>query len=432
WPGGYDSYHQPPAFSVIQGGNIHNGDTILISYFHTTTIYDGQVTASMSEPKVYDIIERELKILDSIVKPKTYFMNHDEIRMMNWDYGDDTRGMSPAEILADIVGKCMALIHKYNPNADIWTWSDMFDEYHNAVKSDYYLVNGDLTGSADIIPKSLGFANWNSNPIKVQNSLNFFESKGFRQISAPFYDTDQIHIRRWKEWMQNHGNIEGMIYTTWSKNYNYLEQFAEYSWNHAPYIYHYPLFGISPNIDLSIMVKITGDKWDAGWALKNAQLHYRTAQGIFNIIEFYPPLGFDTTITLSLSKDNKWLEYYITASDNRGWESRIPFGDSIYYQLGEVPVSVDDATATNMNIISVTPNPAVSGILNIKWTGFEGANSIEIIDILGRNLRSKNIYHKSAGILSETMDLNGLQAGLYFIIIKNGNDASAKQFVIDK
>jgi hypothetical protein len=183
WPGDYDSYHNPPKFKIKPGGIIHNRDTILISYYHTSVIYDDQVMITMSDPKVYDILDREFHVLDSVLKAKKYFMDHDEIRIMNWDYGDLMRAMQPAEILADNVKKCIDIVHKYNPNADIWDWSDMFDEGHNAVDN-YYFVNGGLRGVADSLPKSLGIVNWNQN--NLWQSLRFFSKKGFRQITAPF------------------------------------------------------------------------------------------------------------------------------------------------------------------------------------------------------------------------------------------------------
>ncbi len=65
---------------------------------------------STTEPKTYEIIEREFKILDSLLKPRTYFMNHDEIRIMNWDWGDQQYGTTPAMLLARNVNKCVDII----------------------------------------------------------------------------------------------------------------------------------------------------------------------------------------------------------------------------------------------------------------------------------------------------------------------------------
>lgn len=110
WYGEYDAWNQPPTFRRNPNGKLRNGDTILISYYHTTYIYDGQVMVSTTEPKTYEIIEKEFKILDSLIKPKTYFMNHDEIRIMNWDWGDQQQGTNPAGLLARNVNKSIDII----------------------------------------------------------------------------------------------------------------------------------------------------------------------------------------------------------------------------------------------------------------------------------------------------------------------------------
>ena len=75
--------------------------------------------------------------------------------------------------------------------------------------------------------KSLGMVNWNGRDGVVQNSLNFFSSKGYRQISAPFYDADENQIRTWKEWTRETPNFLGMMYTTWQNKYSLLPDFGD-------------------------------------------------------------------------------------------------------------------------------------------------------------------------------------------------------------
>jgi hypothetical protein len=432
WAGEYDSYHQPPTFKIKQGGNLHNGDTILISYFNTIVIYDGQVMVTMSDPKVYQILEREFRMLDSMLKPETYFMQHDEIRVMNWDYGDLSRGLKPAEILADNVNKCTDIIKKYNPNAKILTWSDMFDEYHNAVPKNYYFVNGDLTGSADLIPNSVGMANWNGRNGIVQNSLKFFADKGFPQISAPYYDTDENQIRIWKEWTQNTPNFQGMMYTTWASDFSHLEQFSEYAWGHAPYIYHFPFYGIEPSGNFGLKIKINGDYMDKDWSLQNAQVLYRiNPEDSFTSIDFLPTPAVDTFIILPLPQNNPWLQYYITAQDNKGWKSRIPLGSNQYFQLGSKPVSVIYNNNPIDKILSVYPNPVQTGnILNIEIFGQSG-NSIEIdiYTLLGLKISGAD-FNLEQGINNLKLSTLDLNSGIYYLKIKNRNDSQIRKIVV--
>jgi hypothetical protein len=421
--GNYDSWHQLPTFKIKSGGAIQNGDTILISYYHTAVIHDGQVMITMSDPDVYTTIEKEFQILDSILKPKTYFMNHDEIRLMNRDYGDQLRGLTPGEILADNVGKCKDIIKKYNPDADIWLWSDMFDEYHNAKPSGYYLVNGDLTGSADIISDEIGIANWNSG--KHEQSLDFFAEKGFRQMSAPYYDQDENNIRGWKEWTQNTPDFYGMIYTTWQKKYTHLEPFAEYSWNHAPYIYHYPIKS-SPRGKLMFPVIISGDEWDKSWTLNGSSLYYRTnINDEFTRQEFQAVPDEQTIVSVTLTQENKFLQYYFEATDNHNWTTKIPFGENKYFELGETSTDIYDRDKLNF---SIYPNPVTDNkIINIKFDSkFNDIKEISIVDVFGNNLLDET--EESANTAS--LDLNNLSSGMYFVRIIIKNDILTRKIIV--
>jgi hypothetical protein len=403
WFGEFDTYHKPPTLKIKDDGMLNKGDTVFASYYHAITIYDGQVMVTMSDENLYKQVDREFRLLDSVLKAETYFMNHDELRVMNWDYGDQSRGISAKEILADNVQKSIDIIHKFNPTADVWDWSDMFDNFHNATKN-YYLVNGDLTGVADLIPNSMGIVNWNSG--KLPNSTEFFAGKGFRQISAPYYDTDQNSIRIWKEKAQGIENFEGMMYTTWSRNYNYVKHFAEYGWNHAPYITHTPLWGIEPNRKLSFEVQIKGDDMDSGWKLAKAKLYYRTdAKGNFgskdlNLVNNYVNLEID------FGTDNTYMEYYIEATDNRGWSKRNPLENDRYYILG-TPTSVQDENLENE--LKVIPNPA-GEYITVNMKPSEGS-AIQIYNTLGELVLTVGTGRD----LSARIDISSLSKGLYVV-----------------
>ena len=408
WYGEFDTYHQPPTFRIKKDGSIKNGDSLFISYYHAITIYDGQVMVTMSDSNLYRQIDRQFKILDSVLKPEIYFLNHDEIRVMNWDDGDQSRFMKPKELLADNVQKSIDIVHKYNHDADIWDWSDMFDNFHNATNN-YYLINGDLTDVADLMANTTGIVNWNSQANLNQKSLNFFSGKGFRQISAPFYDTDQNDIRIWKERSKDILNFKGMMYTTWAGNYNYVKHFAEYGWNHAPYIVHTPLFGMQPQKKLSFYVNIKGDDMDSGWQLSSAKLYYR-----LNSNDAFSSENLninDNTVELNFADGNPYLEYYIEATDNHGWKKRNPLQENIYYKIG-TPTSVEDNNE-NINQFNIIIK---NNIIEIDLNGIN-SNNLNLIDILGRNINDLvQIKNSSEKIY---IDISNLKSGIYFIRIKN-------------
>lgn len=418
YPGNYDMWHTPPTLRARAGGMMKNGDTVLASYYHTVLIHGSQVMCTMSDPELYDNLDREFGVLDSVLQAKRYFMQHDEIRVMNWDAGDEARGLSPAAILADNVAQCRAIIEKHRPGADVWTWTDMFDEYHNAVKGSYYLVRGDLRGSADLIANDLGMVNWNGREGTVQNSLDFFSDRGFRQISAPYYDADEQQIRRWKEWTREVPDFHGMMYTTWARRYDHLEAFGEYAWNHAPYIYHTPPYSIQAGADMNFITIIRGDPWDPAWTLAGAKIHFRTKPGdAFVEHAFTVTPGEYSDILVPIPAGTTWLQWFVTASDNRGWTTRVPFADTLYYELGDVTTAVGAPSSPASPVLEIYPQPATAGApLQVSWN-VPGASTatLQVFDLLGRELYRQTLQASGPGLTTSALRLPGGLPGVFIL-----------------
>lgn len=416
YAGNYDKWHTPPTLRIRGGGALKNGDTVLASYHHAVVIYDSQVMCTMSHPEVYDILDREFGLLDSVLQAKRYFMQHDEIRTLNWDAGDQARGLSPAALLADNVARCRGIIEKHRPGADVWVWTDMFDEYHNAVKGPYYLVRGDLRGSADLIANDLGMVNWNGRDGIVQNSLSFFAQKGFRQISAPYYDRDEQQIRQWKEWTRDVPDFHGMMYTTWARKYDHLEAFGEYAWNHAPYIHHTPPYAIQAGTDMNFIVIIRGDAMDQAWSLTDARFHYRTQPGdAFTKHAFTVVPGEFSDVPVPIPAGATWLQWYVTATDNRGWTSRVPLGDTVYYELGDVTTAVEGVAGPSSSVLTVYPQPAVYGTpLYVTWQEPGAASAVlRLYDLLGREVFAQALQSAGSGVTTSVVRLPDGLRGVY-------------------
>jgi hypothetical protein len=419
WYGDFDTYHTPPNFTISDNSLIKDGDTVLISYYHAITIYDGQVDATMSDDKLYEQLELEFSILDSIVKPNYYFMSHDELRTMNWDYGDKIQNKKPAELLAANVNRLANIIHKYNPNSDIWDWSDMFDEYHNAIQKNYYFVNGDLRGSADLITNSIGITNWNSQKDKQQQSLQFFSNKGFRQISAPFYDQDANQIRIWKENTRDVPNFKGMMYTTWSKNYNYVDAFAQYSWNHAPYIYHRPPSDtILPN-ELPLKIKVYGDPYDDNWRLTNLKIYYSTQYVNFDSVSVNEFPSDTITVNMQLH-GSTFMYYYIQATDNRGWTSRIPFIKNRDFFIGCFVDGIPSQNDEKTKVIFDQNNNSIK----IECEA-ELQRSINIVDLIGNTFFQGEMHG-----LQKEISIRNWNRGIYFVTIKSSKQTVVKKVIV--
>ncbi|MCZ7557629.1 MAG: hypothetical protein M5R41_14620 [Bacteroidia bacterium] len=434
YPGDYDRWHTPPTLRATAGGIIRNGDTMLVSYYHTVLIHQSQVIATMSDPEVYDILDREFAQLDSVLEAGRYFMQHDEIRVMNWDAGDDARGLIPSGIVADNVQRCTSIIKKHAPDADIWVWSDMFDEFHNAVQGPYYLVRGDLRGSADQIPSDVGIVNWNGRENVVRQSLAFFADRGFRQISAPFYDRDAKQIRTWKEWMRGVPNVLGMMYTTWARNYDYLDAFGEYAWNHAPYVYHFPPYSLRSGEDNFFHLRIEGDTRDTEWKLEHVFINHRTQPNHrFTAHEATLTPGVDEMIAVSVPADARWLQWYITAVDNRGSMTRIPLGDTMYFELGDIATGLRHVDVAPHSLhISISPNPVRGGSrLSVHWAAPAGsAPKVILRDALGRKCLSHAPERSTGRLMTTTIGIPTLSPGFYILELHAAGGRAAVHCII--
>ena len=227
WPGEFDVYHVPPEMGLRAGSRIQYGQKLRVSYFHAVTIYDNQVPCSLTEPKVFEIVEDQIRRTQKLFEPTTFFLSHDEIRVANWSDPERASGKTAGQQLADNVRRCVEIVRRVNPKARLCIWSDMFDPSHNAVK-DFYLVNGDLTGSWEGLPSDMIIMNWNSG--KPSESLKFFEMRGHTQILAGFYDAPPENIRDWLKAGEGLKGIRGAMYTTWQGNFSEIEKFATTAW----------------------------------------------------------------------------------------------------------------------------------------------------------------------------------------------------------
>ena len=227
WPGEFDVFHAPPVLRISPGSSIRDGQKLRASYYHAVTIYDGQMPCSLSEPKVFDVIEDQVRRMHELLHPRMYFLSHDEIRVAGWSEPERASGRSPGALLAENVRRCAAMVGKIDPAARLCIWSDMFDPHHNAVDH-FYLVNGDLAGSWEGLPQDTVVVNWNSG--QADKSLAFFAKRGHRQVLAGYYDSPPERIGGWLKSARSTGSLGGVMYTTWQNKFADLEAFAAAAW----------------------------------------------------------------------------------------------------------------------------------------------------------------------------------------------------------
>jgi hypothetical protein len=220
WRGSYDTYHEPPVIHT----KLADGTRLRVSYYHPMVIYSGSVMIALSEPKTLELLRDQAKRVHKLWDAKGYFMQHDEIRIMNWDKASMDRELDAGQILADNVEQCTKILREVHPKGDIYVWSDMFDPFHNA-HDKYYLVRGNLANSWEGLDRKVIIVNWNEG--KAAKSLKFFADRGHRTIIAGYYDAPVNRLDDWLNAAREAGGVDGVMYTTWQDNYSDLEAFAE-------------------------------------------------------------------------------------------------------------------------------------------------------------------------------------------------------------
>jgi hypothetical protein len=222
YAGEYDVYHAPPVFRT----KMPDGTRLFVSYYHAVTVYDGQAMVCPSEPKTVELLRDEAKRVHQLWGAKGYMMSHDECRVMNWCAACEKRKMTPGQLLADNVKTCVDILREVNPGGRIYTWNDMFDPHHNAVKGPYYLVNGPLTDSWLGLDKDVVILPWYFE--KRAESLKFFADRGHKQVIAGYYDHRPEQVKDWLVAAKaTPDSVIGVMYTTWKDNYDDLEKFSQ-------------------------------------------------------------------------------------------------------------------------------------------------------------------------------------------------------------
>ncbi len=158
----------PAALKLLPDSRIRDGQKLRVSWYHSMLLHDSQVVVCMAEPEVYEIMDHEAKLLAEHLHPRAVMLGTDEIRM-----GGTCRacgGRDMAQLLGECITKQAAIIHRYSPDARIYVWSDMFDPNHNA-HPNYYLVQGDFTGSWKYAPKDVIMSVWGGEPQRGESEI---------------------------------------------------------------------------------------------------------------------------------------------------------------------------------------------------------------------------------------------------------------------
>jgi hypothetical protein len=232
-PGYFSNWHEPPVVAVPAGSRLKEGDRVLAGYhFASTCGKPNNINFCMSEPKTYEIVERQIRWMKEHGQPDVYLLSHDEIRMQGWDDTCAKSGKTSGQILADNIRRCAEIVRRVDPGKPLLVWNDMFDPHHNArEKNDdgsphiMYMTRGTWAGSWEGLAPDVGVLNWNQN---AEPSLKFFAGRGHQQVLAGYYDHDPARIVPWLETASKQPGLAGVMYTTWRDDYSKIEAFFDH------------------------------------------------------------------------------------------------------------------------------------------------------------------------------------------------------------
>jgi hypothetical protein len=219
--GNVDRKAQP--LKCLPGGRIKDGQRLRVSWYHSMVINKSQVTVCMAEPALYEIYDHEAALLAKHVRPKRVLLNMDEIRMGGTCMA--CRGRNMGELLGECITRQVEILRRHIPGVQVAIWSDMLDPNHNA-HGDYYLVNGDFTGSWTHVPRDLTIAVWGGGP--REKSMRFFAEQGFPMLVACYYDADSLdQVKAWLDLARTVPEVRGFMYTPWQRKYELLGEFGD-------------------------------------------------------------------------------------------------------------------------------------------------------------------------------------------------------------
>jgi len=234
-PGGFgDHWHTPPTVTLPSGTSLRPGQVVAMDYYAVVPIYGSQVGMCLTDPDVLSYLQANATALSTLFPAGSpYQFGYDEMRHMNSCALCKQKNMTAGQLLAWNVQQSVSMFQNVAPSSPLYFWSDMFDPTFNA-HGDYYLVEGDITGSWAGLPANATILNWNLG--NLANSMKFFagqtpqQTRAFRQVIAGFYDPgDNNGANAANSVMQQAMGIPGLAgvyYTTWVDNYSQLGAFA--------------------------------------------------------------------------------------------------------------------------------------------------------------------------------------------------------------
>jgi hypothetical protein len=106
----------------------------------------------------------------------------------------------------------------------------------------------------------------------------------------------------------------------------------------------------------------------------------------------------------------------------------------VCHAWGEVVTKINENKKSGIkdarNGFNIYPNIS-SGLLNVEWTQeFQGGIELAIYDVCGKRIKSMLERDCLIGDHKKTLNISDLACGVYFMVLKQNNEAVSKKFTI--
>ena len=223
WPGPW--VKEKFAIVPIKGGAMSDGDELVVDCYCSFPVWGKWVSACMAAPELDPILEQSAAKIAELVNPRLWVLSFDEVRAGGGC--QDCRKLGDmAHAYAALCTKCMSIVRKHRPDAEIYVWNDLVDPHSLQDDGKNAQMYSSMKGVWDLLPSDLGIGYWTYR--WREEGMRYFSERGRRQLVCAYYDEKEL--KRSLEWMdlaQRTPGVAGIIYCTWGDNWDLLGAFGD-------------------------------------------------------------------------------------------------------------------------------------------------------------------------------------------------------------
>lgn len=154
----------------------------------------------------------------------------------------------------------------------------------------------------------------------------------------------------------------------------------------------------------------------------------QTATDISTALSYTNTDVTNSYIFINASSKNSLLNIEKTTSTTTFTSTTVTHVKSVKVDQSTIVGLKENKRETNF---SIYPNPTNSNEISLFYViTNEDKYEITVLNTVGQIVRTKSLNNQTTGMYSETIDLNGLEKGLYFIKLKGNNNEGTQKIII--